>query len=121
MRISLKKLIVVFFLVLPAMLFAFGHNKVQYHDFDWHFLQSKHFDVYFYPGAYEIAVFVANEAESSYVALKTDFKYEITKRIKIILYKSHNDFQQTNVVDVYMPEGVGGVTELYKNRVVFVV
>ena len=118
MRISLKKWIVVFIFVLPVILLAFGKNKVQYHDFKWHFLQSKHFDVYFYPGAYDIAVFVANEAESSYVALKTDFKYEITKRVKIILYKSHNDFQQTNVVDIYMPEGVGGVTELYKNRVV---
>lgn len=117
MRISLKSILVVFLMILPLMA-QYGKNKVQYNDFKWHYLQSKHFDVYFYPGAYEIAVFVANEAESSYVSLKADFQYNITKRIKIILYKSHNDFQQTNVVDTYMPEGVGGVTELYKNRVV---
>ncbi|MDP2366115.1 MAG: biopolymer transporter Tol, partial [Ignavibacteria bacterium] len=29
-----------------------------------------------------------------------------------------NEFQQTNVIGSYLPEGVGGVTELYKNRVV---
>ncbi len=118
MRISLKILMVVFLYSIPIFSQGFGQNKVQYREFKWHFLQSEHFDVYFYPGAYEIAVFTANEAESSYVALKRDFKYEITNRVKVILYKSHNDFQQTNVVDVYMPEGVGGVTELYKNRVV---
>ncbi|MEJ2306894.1 MAG: collagenase, partial [candidate division WOR-3 bacterium] len=73
---------------------------------------------YFYPGGYNIATFTANEAESSYVKLKNDFKYEITERVSIILYKSHNDFQQTNVVDLYLVEGIGGVTELYKNRVV---
>jgi hypothetical protein len=39
-------------------------------------------------------------------------------RVSIIIYNSHNDFQQTNVIGVYMREGIGGVTELYKNRVV---
>jgi len=118
MRAPLKAFLMVILLSIPVIIMGFGQNKVQYEAFKWHYLQSKHFDVYFYPGAYDIAAFVANEAESSYVHLKTDFDYTITKRVKIILYKSHNDFQQTNVVDVYMPEGVGGVTELYKNRVV---
>ena len=43
---------------------------------------------------------------------------EIKKKVSIIVYNSHNDFQQTNVILPYMPEGVGGVTELYKNRIV---
>ena len=109
-----------FVLILTSSLSAqyFGQNKVQYKAFNWHYLQSEHFDVYFYPGGYEIATFTANEAESSYVKLKEDFKFEITERVSIILYKSHNDFQQTNVVDIYLVEGIGGVTELYKNRVV---
>ncbi|MBD3225706.1 MAG: biopolymer transporter Tol [Caldithrix sp.] len=97
---------------------TFGKNKVQYDDFDWHYIQSEHFDVYFYPGGFELAVFTSNVAESSYVALKKDFQYELADRVSIIVYKSHNDFQQTNVVDPYLPEGVGGVTELFKNRVV---
>ncbi len=97
---------------------GFGKNKVQYREFDWHYLQSEHFDVYFYSGGYDIAVFTANIAESSYVSLKNDLRYELTKRVSLIVYKSHNDFQQTNVIDVYLTEGIGGVTELYKNRVV---
>ena len=36
----------------------------------------------------------------------------------ILVYGSHNDFQQTNAVGEFLPEGVGGVTELLKNRVI---
>ncbi len=111
-------LLVFIFSAMPVFVQGFGQNKVQYNAFDWHYLQSEHFDVYFYPGGYDIAIFTANIAESSYVSLENDFQYELSDRVSIILYKSHNDFQQTNVVDSYMGEGVGGVTELYKNRVV---
>lgn len=97
---------------------GFGQNKVQYRDFDWRYLQTKHFDIYFYPGGHDIAVFTAEVAENAYKLLKRDFNYELSKRVSLILYKSHNDFQQTNVVFSYLQEGIGGVTELYKNRIV---
>jgi hypothetical protein len=116
------KKVILFLLILqfPLSVFAqgFGQNKVQYKDFDWHFLQTEHFDIYFYPGGYDISVFTADVAEAAYKLLKRDFNYELSKRVSIILYKSHNDFQQTNVVISYLHEGIGGVTELYKNRVV---
>ena len=97
---------------------GFGQNKVQYKDFDWHFLQTEHFDIYFYPGGYSIAAFTGEVAEDAYKLLKRDFNYELSKRVSLILYKSHNDFQQTNVVYSYLSEGIGGVTELFKNRIV---
>jgi Tol biopolymer transport system component len=106
------------FMVSVAGAQYYGENKVQYENFDWRYLQSEHFDVYFYQGGYDLARFTAEEAESAYVKIKNDFKYEIMDRVAIIVYKSHNHFQQTNVVYEYMEEGIGGVTELYKNRVV---
>lgn len=96
----------------------FGKNKIQYKNFQWYYIQSKHFDVYYYPGGERLAEFTAEVAESAYVQLKRDFSYQIKERVVIIVYKSHNDWQQTNVVLSYLEEGVGGVTELYKNRVV---
>lgn len=111
-------LLLIFLSIVTLSAQNFGKNKVQYRDFDWHYLQSEHFDIYFYPGAYNIAVFTADVAEDAYVLLKRDFNYELSKRVSIVIYKSHNDFQQTNVVTSYLPEGVGGVTELFKNRVV---
>jgi hypothetical protein len=97
---------------------GFGQNKVQYKDFNWRFIQSEHFDVYFYDGGYDIARFTAEVAESAYVAIQYDFQYDLVERVSIIAYNSHNDWQQTNVVNAYLYEGIGGVTELFKNRVV---
>jgi Tol biopolymer transport system component len=122
----MKKIIfglVILLLWIPGMVSTvtaqyFGMNKIQYEEFKWKFLQSEHFDIYFYPGGYDLARFTAEEAESAYVKLRKDFRYEIMERIAIVVYKSHNHFQQTNVVTEFMDEGIGGVTELYKNRVV---
>ena len=47
----------------------FGQNKVQYETFKWKFLQSKHFDVYFYQGGEYIAEYTAQVAESSLVSI----------------------------------------------------
>ncbi len=96
----------------------FGKNKIQYEKFNWRFIQSKHFDVYFYDGGYDIARFTAEIAESAYVQVKSDFAYELSDRVIIIIYNSHNHFQQTNVTYSYLEEGIGGFTELFKNRVV---
>lgn len=96
----------------------FGKNKVQYQDFDWKYIESKHFDVYYNKGSYYLAVFAAMEAEKALLSVQNSLNFIISNRIVIIVYDSHNEFQQTNVIGQFMPEGVGGVTELFKNRVV---
>ncbi len=101
----------------PGFAQQFGKNSVQYTHFDWHFIQSRHFDVYFYPGGDRAAQFVADVAESSYVELSRSFDYELRKRIVILLYSSHNDFEQTNLSYGVPQESVGGFTEFYKNRI----
>ena len=106
------------FIIVPSAVFSqFGQNKVQYNVFDWKYLQSKHFDVFFAQNGESIARFTANAAESSLVSLEKNIGYRIKNRIPIIVFNSHNEFQQNNAVDEYLPEGVGGVTELLKNRV----
>ncbi len=96
----------------------FGKNKVEYKDFDWKFIQSPHFDVYFYQGGRKLAEFVADHAEKALDSIERVMQYDITNRVAILVYNSHNDFQQTNAVGEFLPEGVGGVTELLKNRVI---
>lgn len=97
---------------------TFGKNKVQYHRMTWSYLRSEHFDVYFYEGGQEIATFAADIAESSYVALKRSWGYDLQERISLIVYNSHNDFEGTNVTMGIPEESVGGFTEFLKNRVV---
>ncbi len=112
--------IMAIFLLFAGTLHAqfFGKNKVQYSEFDWQYLQSEHFDIYFTDGGKKIATFTAQVAEASYDDLRESFRYDLVDRIKIIVYNSHNDFGQTNV-DLSPPqESVGGFTEFFKNRVV---
>jgi Tol biopolymer transport system component len=97
---------------------VFGKNKVQYKDFHWQYIQTDHFDIYFSQDGYDLAQFTANVSEASYASIKKLFRYDINNRISFVVYNSHNEFQQTNVVAEYMEEGIGGVTELFKNRVV---
>ncbi len=96
----------------------FGQNKVQYKKFNWQFIQTKHFDIYFHQGGDYLAKFAAHEAEEALSNLTENIDYEISNRVPLIIFNSHNEFQQNNVIDEFLPEGVGGVTELFKNRVV---
>lgn len=115
-----KPLFFLFFLIIGinSLFGQFGKNKVQYQKFYWRYIQTKHFDVFFHDNNKTLAVFTGIVAESSLASIQRTLRYKITQRIPIIVYNSHNQFQQTNVIDMYLPEGIGGVTELFKNRVV---
>jgi len=96
----------------------FGQNKVQYKDFTWYYIQSKHFDIYFSQEGGKLAEFTASAAEDALKSIERSFNFKINNRITFIIYNSQNDFQETNVTDEYLTEGIGGFTELFKNRVV---
>lgn len=102
-----------------AQYFSFGKNRVQYNQFDWRYIQSEHFDIYYYKSLnYDLADFTALVLESSLKQLSEDFRHQINDRIRVIIYDSHNDFSQTNVVALPVDaEGIGGVTDLFKNRI----
>ncbi|MBN1503543.1 MAG: PD40 domain-containing protein [Candidatus Eisenbacteria bacterium] len=97
---------------------TFGKNKVQYRQFDWRVASSQNFDVYFYSGGDSLAAVVLDLAEQAAVKLTADLGHRLQKKVPIIVYGSQYDFQQTNVVTELLEEGVGGFTELFKNRVV---
>ncbi len=98
--------------------FYFGRNKVQYTEFRWHILKTRHFDIYYYPEMEELAEQGAFFAEQSYKYLENKFNFTIRRRIPLIFYSSHLHFQQTNVTPGFIPEGVGGFFEFLKGRVV---
>lgn len=97
---------------------SFGQNKVQYESFDWKFIKTPHFDIYYYTDDMYLAEFTAKISEDAYEQISKHFRWNLKKPVSIIVYNSHKAFQQTNVVYPYMSEGIGGVTELFKNRVV---
>jgi Tol biopolymer transport system component len=96
----------------------FGKNIVQYKEFDWKFVKSAHFDIYFYDDSEYLAEFAARMAEDALISIEYTLNFKIDKRISFLVYNSHNEFQQTNVISMFMSEGIGGVTESMKNRIV---
>ncbi len=102
-----------------ALFGQFGQNKVQYKSFDWYYIQTNHFDIYFTEAGRKAAEFTSKSAEEALAQIEDDLDYQINNRVSLIVYNSHNDFQETNTADAYLSQGVGGFTEPFKNRVVF--
>jgi Tol biopolymer transport system component len=102
----------------PAHAQYFGQNKVQRDKFDFRVLETQHFDVYYYPEEAEAAKQVARMAERWRARLGQILNHELTGRQPLILYASHPEFEQTNVIEGFIGEGTGGVTESAKRRIV---
>ncbi|OGU08426.1 MAG: hypothetical protein A2W29_09115 [Gemmatimonadetes bacterium RBG_16_66_8] len=96
----------------------FGRNKVQYEDFNFRVLETEHFDVYYYPREQEAVEQAGRMAERWYARFSRLLDHELNRRQPIILYASHPHFEQTNAISGDLGEGTGGVTELFKRRVV---
>ncbi len=117
--ISMIILSIAFCEQLHAQFFFFGKNRVQYDQFDWRFIETDHFDIYYYNSKnYHLAQFTAESLESSLKQLLETFDHNLTNRIPVIIYDSHSNFQQTNVVPLPLEtvQFIGGVTDKAKNR-----
>ncbi len=96
----------------------FGRNKVQYETFDFRILKTPHFDIHFYPEEGDAVEDAARMSERWYERFSRLFQHEFEQPKPIILYADHPDFQQTNTLSGRLSEGLGGVTESLKNRVI---
>lgn len=105
-------------LVFPLHAQYFGRNKVQYEHFDFKMMKTKHFDIYFYPEEEEVAQLAARLSERWYSRLSRFLDHELKGRQPLILYASPSHFQQTTAIPGVLGEGTGGVTEVYKRRIV---
>jgi WD40 repeat protein len=97
---------------------SFGRNKVHYDDLDFRILETPHFDIYYYPEEHDASVEAGRLAERWYARLSKALDFTFSERQPIVLYASHSQFAQTNVIPGFLGEGIGGVTEHEKGRVV---
>ena len=98
--------------------FGFGKNKITGQRFDWHIHRTEHFDIHYYPSEAKLVPIMAAIAEEAYEQHSEDFEHELQGRTPLILYKSHKDFQETNIILQELHEGIGGFAELFKHRIV---
>ncbi len=116
---------VVFVLILTVSLFSqglhaqyFGRNKVQYKSFDFKVLKTEHFDIYYYPEMRPAAEQAARMAERWYARFARLLSHELRGRQPLILYANSPAFQQTTTIPGFIGESTGGVTEMFKRRII---
>jgi Omp85 superfamily domain/WD40-like Beta Propeller Repeat len=97
--------------------YLFGQNKVIYTPRNWKVIATPRLDIYYYVGEEELAAYVADFAEKTCGEYETYFDHVFEQKIPLILYASHHDFKQTNVIDMMISDYVGGFTEYLRGRV----
>ena len=75
----------------------FGKNRLQFKIFDWRYLSSENFDIYFYDGGNEIAKQAAQYLEEEFERITDLLGYSPYTKTRIFLYNSVSDLQQSNV------------------------
>ncbi len=96
----------------------FGRNKVQYEDFEFQVFETDHYEIYFYPEERRAVEDAGRMAERWYTRHSRTFLHNYDEKKPVIFYANDVDFQQTNVIRGAIGQGVGGVTEALKERVV---
>jgi hypothetical protein len=103
-----------------AQALDFGINKVRYHDhWQWHVLETDHFEIYYYDPCEKLAQTAALDCEAAYLKTSRMFNYvpQPQNKVPLFIYGTPQEFEETNITEEYLDEGVGGFTEVFKNRI----
>jgi Tol biopolymer transport system component len=115
-RLSLVGLVAL--LLATPVLGQFGKNKIAYDRFDWQIYHSPHFDIHYYGATEEFLEEIVSYAESAYVKISKDLDHELRFRVPLVVYKTHAEFEQTNITLSELPEAVGAFAEPVQYRMV---
>ena len=120
---KIKKLIICLVLLLSAQLifsqyYYYGKNKVRQTRFKWEYIETEHFKVYYYTSNTNLIKQIAKSAENDYARISKFVNTEIKKKIPIIFYNTHIDFEQTNLYPGFLPPAAQAFAEPVGHRVV---
>ncbi len=93
---------------------VFGKNRIQYKQFEWQFITSENFDVYYYDNRRKIATDAIQYLESEFDRVTDLIGYPPYLKTKVFLYNSITDLQQSNIGLNKTQFNVGGETDFIK-------
>ena len=96
----------------------YGKNRVKYDKFDWHIYTTDHFEIFYYPEMEPHLERVASYAESAYQQISADLQHELSFVVPLVIFKTHSEFEQQNIIPGASPEGVGAFAEPQRDRIV---
>jgi Tol biopolymer transport system component len=92
-------------------------NRVQYRSFEWQYFSSDNFDVYFYEKNETLARLTAQYAEAEFPRLTDLLGFSPYSKIRIFVYQSVEDLQQSNIGIQEQGFRLGGQTNFAKSVV----
>ncbi len=96
----------------------YGKNRVRYDNFEWHIYDTDHFEIFYYPELEEHLERVAGYAESAYQHVSSELKHDLAFKVPLIVYKTHSEFQQQNIIPGDVQEGIAAFAEPVRGRMV---
>ena len=95
----------------------YGKNRVKYDDFDWHIYETEHFEIFYYPELEQHLERVASYAESAYAQVSADLTHDLATLVPLVVFKTHSEFEQQNVIPGAVSSGVGAFAEPFRRRI----
>lgn len=95
----------------------FGKNRVQYKNFDWKYITTNNFELYYYGNSTDLVIKVGTYAEDDYARIVDMTGYSPSEKIKIIIYNSISDKLQSNIGLSDQEIMIGGQTLLVKAKI----
>ncbi len=117
--VTLVAVLGLLFFVNSAYSQGFGRNKPKYRTFDFKIRETPNFSIYNYLKNGDKVDEIGQQAELWYDLHQAVFQDTLYGKNPIILYNNHADFQQTNAISGSVGVGTGGVTEAFKNRIIY--
>ncbi len=94
----------------------FNKNNIHYDTFDWFIYETDHFEIYYYTEIEPHLERIAGYAEGAYQQVSSNLKHDLPNKVSLILYKTHSEFEQQNVIPGAAQEGVGAFAEPFRDR-----
>jgi len=97
---------------------TFGKNRVQYNDFFWTYHKYKFYDVYFYQGGQETALWLGKSAFKELKNAEKILDYKLEGRLQFIVYNKLSELRQGNIgLETDDQFNTGGVTRIVGNKI----
>ncbi|MCK4762251.1 MAG: PD40 domain-containing protein [Candidatus Aminicenantes bacterium] len=96
----------------------YGKNKVMRQKFKWRTVETPNFKIHYYVNNPRLVKKIAAQAEKAYDKVSKLLNYRVERKTPLIFYKSHIDFEQTNIIPSFIPPGAIGFSDRLARRVV---
>lgn len=94
----------------------FGKNQIRYDNFAWKIYTTEHFEMYYYGEVEQHLERIAGYVESAYQHVSSELKHDLAFKVPIVLFATHSEFEQQNVIPGAAQEGVAAFAEPQRDR-----